>query len=131
MSVAPIFHLGTQFQVGNGLTARFWCDSWLLKEPLLEHTLQVIPEAVISCKVRDYRRNDGWRFEELIPFLPASILELLELAILNPNSDGSDMIIWKDSPPGTCSVRSAYTVASPTVIPRVDPYWEKIWKLKV
>lgn len=126
VSIAPLFRLGGQFHICDGLNTRFWCDSWLVDDPFLDYTMQGIHETVIYCRACDYCDGNAWRSYELVPYLPASVTELFKLAVLNDVGTGQDMIYWKDSASGQCTFRNTYMLASSMDDSSSDSSWDRI-----
>lgn len=74
--------------------------------------------------MRDYWSDDRWRFDELLPYLLASIIELLELTVFNEINNGSNMVLWKDAASGQFSIRSTYNLVSPMDNSKIDGCWD-------
>ncbi|XVF89411.1 hypothetical protein PTKIN_Ptkin19aG0128300 [Pterospermum kingtungense] len=96
----------------------------------MNHLLQDIPESWFSFKVKDFWDTNGWRFDILQNYLPAEILNLLELVLLSEKENDVDSFAWSNAASGLCSVRNAYSLICSVDVTNIDQCWEQIWKLR-
>lgn len=131
MTRAPYgFRKGLQWEVGDGKTILFWLDSWLLPEPLLNHSISEVPVDLLSMLVHDvWCLRLGWRLEVLNGLLPLLILHLLEQHRLPGQLTAGDRPGWSLSRSGVFSTHSLRKIMqSPHVSPTF--HWRCLWKFQ-
>ncbi|CAL9002606.1 unnamed protein product [Prunus brigantina] len=94
---------GIKWRVGSGDNVRFWTDNWLSCGPLQQHTLTDLTEDMLQLNI------------------------ILSIHAGFPGS-GIDKSIWRLTPNGDFSVKSAYSTFSLDE-PTVKWTWEFIWQL--
>lgn len=102
----PIAKEGLQWRAENDLQVRFWLDSWLSNEPLINHALCFIDNGDLHRSVHSFLIGDHWDFEVLDTLLPKNILMKLQAVCLRLNEASLDNFSWNGSLDGCFSVNS-------------------------
>jgi hypothetical protein len=125
---ASLLRQGLYWRIGNGESAHFWTDNWSGCGTLCNFALDpsIIDEALL---VHDFWVKNEWDETLLYACLPSDIVTQI-LCIPLSCYGYNDKLIWKHSPTGIFSVKSAYT--SSIVDPPVsNGPWKSIWRLNV
>lgn len=123
---------GVKWVIGDGRSARFWQDKWLLNEPLKEILMTDLPNEVVELKVCDYWGNGtGWLTGRIEPFLPAVTLLQLRALVIDNVTGCKDRISWGERSDGQFTVSSAYELCTRNDIPRPDlgNLFQRVWKV--
>lgn len=116
---------GTQWEVGDGTSALFWSDRWLMQEPLHQFAIIDIPSDLRLLPIRHYwQQVGGWQVEALAHFLPGSILTIQ----LYPAGEHEDVPRWTLTNQGKFTVRSLHNLMQPWYDSLINNIWSRIWQ---
>ncbi|XP_074572721.1 LOW QUALITY PROTEIN: uncharacterized protein LOC141829202 [Curcuma longa] len=93
-------HIG--WTVGSGRLS-FWHDGWLDRGPIF-HFCEVVGNQ--EALVLDFREEEGWNWDRLRAILPTDVAE--EVADCAVQNGADPTMIWKPSPKGVFSMKSAW-----------------------
>jgi len=126
---ADLFWQGSRWVIGRDSNLSFWYDNWTHKGPLRQLIQGPLPLGVSDWKVKDIVALGGWKWG-LVPFVVPQDLKLEIQAIPYALVTSSvDRLMWRDSPRGDFSMKSAYRLAAG--LDQISDYkglW--IWKLQ-
>ncbi|VFQ81409.1 unnamed protein product [Cuscuta campestris] len=125
--------VGTSFihKINSGTETKFWLDTWVGEEPLINFIQDVGALRNMHAAVADmWDDMSGWKWDHL-PNLPANIVSYLHLLVLDRCSSRRDEVYWKHKPSGKFSVASAYNMIKGVNSNLQEKSWSMIWKLKV
>ncbi|XP_021826059.1 uncharacterized protein LOC110766949 [Prunus avium] len=119
---------GLKWRVGSGENVRFWTDNWLSCGPLQQHALFDLAEDMLQLNVSDFLDNGTWELNCLRECLPDNIIQIILSTHAGFPGSGVDKNIWRLTPNGDFSVKSAYNTFS-LDDPTLKWAWEFIWQL--
>lgn len=119
------------WKVENGLTVRFWLDTWVTSEPLITRVIKNVDDEEIGRSVHSYWKDSAWIFEEFEDKLPQEIVLKIKAIYLREDADATDRLRWDGSTDGRFSVRSCYMKMMSQRASNRDQTWRKIWTTKV
>ncbi|KAI5323746.1 hypothetical protein L3X38_032818 [Prunus dulcis] len=103
-------HKGLRWIVGNGQSILFWTANWVFPFPLLDLIPMFLRNNInLNAKVANIIQNQVWQRDKLLQEVDEDILERI-LAIPLPLSPQLDELIWRPSPNGKFSIKSAYNL---------------------
>ena len=108
-----IFNQGLGWNIGDGKTIKVWSGKWfsastlrsLIEGPLLPEEDQLLLSDLFDS-------NGNWNFNNISFHLPPSITDLLKAIPRPHHSKQADNLIWRNSPDGEFSLKSAYEITS-------------------
>ncbi|OMO81305.1 reverse transcriptase [Corchorus capsularis] len=121
---------GLKWRIGNGSRVKFWADPWLLSTPLrdvVDHSCYAGSSGVL---VLDYMTDGGgWNMEKIFLELPMELaLKVIGYPLPNVSSP-QDRKIWKFSPNGIFTTKSAYqSLIEDDMVP-LGGDWSWFWKI--
>ncbi|KAL8159999.1 LOW QUALITY PROTEIN: hypothetical protein V2J09_001536 [Rumex salicifolius] len=134
-SLQEVIKKGKQWNVNNGVTCRYWANSWLLDTPLERLAITSIALQLLNRKMSDFWiQGHGWNWDLLHDSLPSSILLKLAAFRINEDIEQVDVITWGPSDNGDYSTASAYEldrVKQQSLDPHISKALKRIWKIKV
>lgn len=94
---AELLRRGLKWQIGDGMKARFWADTWLEQTPLQSIIQHQLSDEQMNMKVRDYWvEGVGWQWSNLQESLTASTLMNLASKTLAGVEENEDIFRWLD-----------------------------------
>ena len=127
---SDLFQQGSRWVIGRESILSFWYDNWSYKG-LLRHLIQgPLPLRVADWKVKDVAAIGGWNWD-IVPFdIPHDIKMEFQAIPYAFAASSKDRLMWRDSPRGDFTMRSAYNMAvGVDRLPDFNGGW--IWKLHV
>lgn len=123
---ASLLRQGLIWRIGNGASVFFWTDHWsdcgLLADKALDPSM--VDNELL---VQDFWIDNDWDITLLYACLPPEVVEKI-LCTPTSRCSQNDKLIWKHTPNGTFSVKSAYFSSfDHTNMPHGK--WKSIWSL--
>lgn len=104
---------GSKWVIWNGQRAKFWLDWWVGEGPLVDIATQQIPPASLNARVFDYIDEDGnWKLSDFVELISMNLIPHIRAIIPFQEDNCTDSLIWRDSPSGNFSTKSAYALAN-------------------
>ncbi|CAL1354280.1 unnamed protein product [Linum trigynum] len=125
--VLRIWHLlpaATMWNIQSGRQTRFWTDRWLLDGPTLAELAVNLPPEAQTLTVAEMVLNGEWNVSYLNAFLTNFIVSQVLLHPV-PHEEGPDIRVWRLSPSGKFSMRTAYDLTTEEEEP---PATHPIWR---
>lgn len=115
-------------RIGGGRQTKFWEDCWLLRGPLQSCAGVEILDSERHLRVGDVIDENGtWILNQIQSTIPSNILFEIHGTPVAMDNNIEDKLIWKLTPSGIFSVKSAYSLlALPELHGQGD--WRWIWK---
>ncbi|XP_024158077.2 uncharacterized protein LOC112165700 [Rosa chinensis] len=123
---ASLLKKNLKWRVGDGKTIKFWSDSWILPNALINFAL---PSAHINpnATICDFWNDTGWDLDLLSSVVPNEIISLIINVPTGFEGCGDDTLIWGATSNGCFTVKSAYSSTFDFSVQ--NPQWKTLWKL--
>lgn len=126
-----ILKMGSQWVIWNGQRAKFWLDWWVGEGPLVDVATQQIPPASLNARVCDYIDEDGnLKWSYFVELIPMNLIPHIRAIKPFQEDNCTDSLIWRDSPSGNLSTKSAYALVTGQQRDVEAKKWQAIWKGK-
>ncbi|CAL1400477.1 unnamed protein product [Linum trigynum] len=88
---AKTLRKGAAINVKNGKATKFWLNTWLLQDSLLDCATTEVPEDLRGRLVADYwDPGNGWKIQEVEQYLPPGVIDKLRSILIDPLSTAED-----------------------------------------
>ncbi|KAL7235947.1 hypothetical protein ACSBR1_019263 [Camellia fascicularis] len=121
---------GVRWTVGDGKSISIWHDYWCGQGTIAEQCTG--DPSLPNMKVVDIIQEDGsWKIEEIVDFIPQSVLQSILQIHLAQFVTVTDTPHWKGATTSNFSVSAAYNLLTNTAESTSMVDWHWIWKLKI
>lgn len=126
---AQILTPNLRVDVGNGNLTLFWIHPWLQSTPLLDTSIQQVPDDVANATVAEMWLGDSWDWALLSPLLPPEVLTKLQTTRIAMLPEATDHLFWAHTESGTFTTKSAMQVIRQDRKFDECNDWKHIWKI--
>ncbi|KAJ1378244.1 Reverse transcriptase zinc-binding domain [Sesbania bispinosa] len=120
---------GLRWRIGSGDQISFWSDRWLRSgDILLDNVLAEVPVTRLHGSVCDLSNGSGsWELNHISGLLYPQHLQEIGATLAAVSGSEIDRPLWRWSPDGTFTTKSAYESITADLCPHSTINWKTIW----